>query len=144
MRKRKMLRSRCSNSTCRRQFRHADPSAKTCSPACKQAVYRARRKEAAELEAARQEAERAEKYRQILIAVKRRDAERQAAEREVVDDLDHPPEDDPPPEPVPLRRRRKRVHPWYCLCGCKREPETREIVIQMKPHYQMTPLHRGR
>ncbi len=151
MRKRKVLRRRCSNSTCRRQFRHADPSAKTCSPACKQAVYRARRKEQEEQEAARQEFERKVKYQQILLELRRREAERQAAEREAaqeaVDDLDHPPADDPP-------RRRPRpqscVHGACGICvGCLRrrrghEPEPSKIVIIMRPHYKMTPLPRGR
>ena len=152
MGKRKDKRNRCANTRCGRQFRHADPRAKTCSPACRSVASRARQKEKAEIEAARQEAEREallkQQREQWLLAIERREAqreaeeraareaerqaaERQAAEREV--------EDDPPRK----RRRRKRVHSLHCLCGCRREPEKREIVIQMKPHYKMTPLHRG-
>ena len=134
-----MLRSRCSNPTCGRQFRHADPSAKTCSPACKQAAYRARRKEAAELEAERQEFERTVKYKRILLEVRRREAERQAAareaEQEAVDDLDHPPEPAPP-------RRRKRKRSIGGLGWADEPAEPRKLVITVRPHYQMTPLHR--
>ena len=145
MRKRKMLRSRCSNSTCRRQFRHADPSAKTCSPACKQSVYRARRKEAAEREAERQEFERTVKYKQMLLEVRRREAERQAAERQAADD-DRP---DEPPSDAGAARPRRPVSCVHGACGiCVRcltrrsgEPEPRKIEINMRPHYRTASLN---
>lgn len=122
---RKKLIHRCINPPCGRQFRHASPLAKTCSSACKQAVYRARRKEAAELEAARQEFERTVKYQRILLEVRRREAERQAAERQAAQEA----EDDQPPEPTPPpRRKRKRPHFEFCTCGCRREPEPSKVV----------------
>ena len=80
MTKRKTLRSRCASDTCGRQFRHADPSAATCSPACRQRVSRISRK------AEQEKREHAEKYERMAAAVGKRDAleeaERQAAERE--------------------------------------------------------------
>ena len=148
MSKRKVHRSRCINPTCGKQFRHADPSAKTCSSACRQAVCRARRKEEAELEAARQEAEQVAKWERIKLEVRRQHAERQAAAREAeqgaVDDLDHP--------PLPPRRKPKRKLCLSGFCGiCDRclrpfayETEPQKIKIIMRPHYPMTPLNRGR
>ena len=128
------------------------PSAKTCSPACRQAVYRARRKAAAELEAARQDAERVAKWERMLIEARRRTAKRKAAARQAEreaeeDDLDSP--DQLPPESRPRRRKPRR-----CLfkCGiCERclgrsptETVTAKIVITVPTRFPGTPLNRGR
>ena len=78
MTKRKTLRSRCASDTCGRQFRHADPSAATCSPACRQRVCRIRQK-------AKKEAVRSEKYARFFATAQKEQAiakaEQEAAER---------------------------------------------------------------
>ena len=78
MTKRKTRRSRCASDTCGKQFRHADPNAATCSPACRQRVSRINRK--AEQERVRTAAA----YQWIALRRKRQDeakAEQDAAER---------------------------------------------------------------
>ena len=78
MTKRKTRRSRCASDTCGKQFRHADPSAATCSPACRQRESRKERK-------AKQERERREKYQRMAAVFLKRTAlakaEQDAAER---------------------------------------------------------------
>ena len=80
MTKRKTRRSRCASDTCGKQFRHADPNAATCSPACRQRVSRISRK------AKQEKREHDEKYERMAAAVGKQmalaEAERQAAERE--------------------------------------------------------------
>ena len=50
MNKPKRLRRRCAAEDCRKVFRHVDQRAAFCSLACKQRVYRARKKAAAQVE----------------------------------------------------------------------------------------------
>ena len=60
MNKPKRLRRRCAAEDCRKVFRHADQRAAFCSLACKQRVYRARKKAAAQVAQEQVEAERHE------------------------------------------------------------------------------------
>ena len=143
MTKRKTLRSRCASDTCGRQFRHADPSAATCSPACRQRVCRIRRK-------AKQERERWEMVVRLRAARRKEqalaEAERQAAERErqaaarqaEEERRRSQPQPKPAPEPDPRGEGRMIGGLWTST-----EPE-QTITITMKPHYHPTPLYRRR
>ena len=143
MKKRKTRRSRCASDTCRTQFRHADPSAETCSSACRQRVYRIRRKAKEE---ATQERERTEKYARFLAAVRQRDAnehvERQAAERERFAAARQAEEEERPSQPKPKRN----PYPTVGIGGLGNPaPEPQVITISLKPkRAPMTPLYRGR
>ena len=95
MTKRKTRRSRCASDTCGKQFRHADPNAATCSPACRQRVSRINRK--AEQERVRTAAA----YQWIALRRKRQDeakAEQDAAERSAT--ARHVEEGSPPSQPA--------------------------------------------
>ena len=143
MKKRKTRRSRCASDTCGRQFRHADPSAATCSPACRQRVCRISRK-------AKQEREHREKYQRIAAALLKRTAlakaERQAAERERQAAARQAEEErrrsQPQPQPAPEPDDRGR---GYMLGGMwvSTEPE-QTITITMKAPVRPTPLSRRR
>ena len=95
MTKRKTRRSRCASDTCGKQFRHADPSAATCSPACRQRESRKERK-------AKQERERREKYQRMAAVFLKRTAlakaEQDAAERSAT--ARHVEEGSPPSQPA--------------------------------------------
>ena len=139
MKKRKTLRSRCSNEFYKKQFRHADPAAEFCSSPCRQAVYRIRHK-------AKKEAARSEEYERILAAVrKRREAERQGAERERsapepsernVEEQRRPSE---PAEAAP--RHLPGYIPAY---GVVDDPPPRGLAITRPRRPPLTPLGRGR
>ena len=141
MKNRKTRRSRCASETCGRQFRHADPSAATCSPACRQRVCRISRK-------AKQEREHREKYQRIAAALLKRTAlakaERQAAERErqaaarqaEEERRRSQPQPQPAPEPDDRGRGRMLGGMWMST-----EPE-RTITITMPDRAPMTPLGR--
>ena len=144
MKNRKTRRSRCASDTCGKQFRHADPSAATCSPACRQRVFRIRRK------AKQEERERSEKYERMTAAVRKQaalaEAERQAAERERQAAARQAEEErrrsQPQPQPAPEPDDRGR---GYMLGGLwmSTEPE-RTITISMDPPVRPTPLYRRR
>ena len=97
MKNRKTRRSRCASDTCGKQFRHADPSAATCSPACRQRVFRIRRK-------AKQKRERWETVERAAAALLKRrtllEAEGQGAETERSATARHVEEGSPPSEPA--------------------------------------------
>ena len=137
MKKRKTRRSRCASDTCGKQFRHADPSAATCSPACRQRVFRIRRK------AKQEERERSEKYERMTAAVRKQaalaEAERQAAARQAEEERRR---SQPQPQPAPEPDDRGR---GYMLGGLwmSTEPE-RTITISMDPPVRPTPLYRRR
>ena len=143
MTKRKTRRSRCASDTCGKQFRHADPSAATCSPACRQRVFRIRRK-------AKQERERRELYVLFMAARRKQqalaEAEQQAAERELQAAARQAEEErrrsQPQPQPTPEPDDRGR---GYMLGGLwmSTEPE-RTITISMDPPVRPTPLYRRR
>ena len=80
MRKTKTLRRRCASESCRKVFRHADPAAKVCSPACRQRVYRVRRKAAEEAEQQRVQAELRDRAATLLARMKARQREQPAPE----------------------------------------------------------------
>ena len=137
MKNRKTRRSRCASDTCGKQFRHADPSAATCSPACRQRVFRIRRK------AKQEERERSEKYERMTAAVRKQaalaEAERQAAARQAEEERRR---SQPQPQPAPEPDDRGR---GYMLGGLwmSTEPE-RTITISMDPPVRPTPLYRRR
>ena len=137
MKNRKTRRSRCASDTCGKQFRHADPSAATCSPACRQRVFRIRRK------AKQEERERSEKYERMTAAVRKQaalaEAERQAAARQAEEERRR---SQPQPQPALEPDDRGR---GYMLGGLwmSTEPE-RTITISMDPPVRPTPLYRRR
>ena len=143
MKNQKTRRSRCASETCGRQFRHADPSAATCSPACRQRVSRINRK-------AKQERERRDKYQRIAAAFLKRtalaEAERQAAEREryaaarQAEEERRRSQPQPQPAPAPDPRGEGRM-----IGGLWTSTEPKQtITITMKPHYHPSSLNRGR
>ena len=141
MKNRKTRRSRCASETCGRQFRHADPSAATCSPACRQRVCRIRRK-------AKQESDRRETYVRMAAALLKQQAlakaeqqaaerERQAAARQAEEERRRSqPQPKPAPEPDDRGRGRMLGGMWMST-----EPE-RTITITMPDRAPMTPLGR--
>ena len=137
MKKRKIYRMQCVNETCRKRFRHADPRARTCSQACRKAVSRARRK-------AREDAERAETYKQLLQIVRskkgQQEAEGQGAAAEHparVDRPEHSQPASPPPPPAPRRKRRRNIGGL----GSLDDPQPVErIAIPLPKRAPMTPL----
>ena len=143
MKNRKTRRSRCASDTCGRQFRHADPSAATCSPACRQRVCRIRRK-------AKQERERREMFARFMAARRKQQAlakaeqqaaerERQAAARQAEEERwRSQPQPKPAPEPDDRGRGRMLGGMWLST-----EPE-RTITITMDPPVRPTPLYRRR
>ena len=143
MTKRKTRRSRCASDTCGRQFRHADPSAATCSPACRQRVCRKKRK-------AKQERERREKYQRIAAVVLKRTAlakaEQDAAERErhaaarQAEEERRRSQPQPKPAPVPDDRG-----PGFMLGGLWTSTAPKQtLTITTKAPYHPTPLYRRR
>ena len=143
MKNRKTRRSRCASDTCGRQFRHADPSAATCSPACRQRVCRIRRK-------AKQERERRERYVRFMAAFRKQQAlaqaeqqaaerERQAAARQAEEERRRSqPQPKPAPEPDDRGRGMMLGGMWMST-----EPE-RTITITMDPPVRPTPLYKRR
>ena len=143
MTKRKTLRSRCASDTCGRQFRHADPSAATCSPACRQRESRKERKE-------KQQRELRERYLRIAAVVRKRqaiaEAERQAAERERHAAARQAEEErrrsQPQPQPAPVPDDRGQ---GFMLGGLWTSTEPKlTITIPMKAPFHPTPLNRRR
>ena len=143
MTKRKTRRSRCASDTCGKQFRHADPNAATCSPACRQRVSRISRK------AKQEKRERAEKYERMAAVGKQMalaEAERQAAERERQAAARQAEEErrrsQPQPKPAPEPDDRRG---WVGIGGLGPYEEEKQIItIPREPSYIPTPLGRGR
>ena len=120
--KTKTLRSRCA--ACGKQFRHADPVARACSPACRQRLYRQRLKAREQVEQERIEAERREQVRAL--------AERMMA-KQASEATPEPSEPRHPPEPAPAPRR--RYHHVAPL-----PPSDQEVIIRMPKRFPMTPI----
>ena len=144
MTKRKTRRSRCASDTCGKQFRHADPNAATCSPACRQRVSRISRK------AKQEKREHDEKYERMAAAVGKQmalaEAERQAAERERHAATRQAEEErrrsQPQPKPAPKPDDRRG---WVGIGGLgPYEEPVQTITIPTKPSYIPTPIWRGR
>ena len=144
MTKRKTRRSRCASDTCGKQFRHADPNAATCSPACRQRVSRISRK------AKQEKRERAEKYERMAAVGKQMalaEAERQAAEQERQAAARQAEEErrrsQPQPKPAPEPDDRGRG--WVGIGGLgPLEEPVQTITISTKPPLTPSPLYRRR
>ena len=126
----KNLRRRCASESCRKVFRHADPAARVCSPACRQRVYRVRRKAAEEAEQQRVQAERRDQVATLLARMKARPREQPAPE----------PSEPAASEPAPQPRRGYLPTTRMGLMDDTPRPIT--IVIPRRP--PITPLNRGR
>lgn len=136
MGKRKRRRSRCVNEACGKQFRHSNPSAKTCSDTCRQRVSRTRRK-------AREDADREERWKRIranaLAQLREREAERLAVQAVGQARRAAAIAEQKEPEPTPRPRKRKRkvggLGPLY-------DPPPVTIVIRTPRQAPMTPLNK--
>ena len=134
MKKTKTLRRRCENEACRKLYRHADPRAAFCSQACKQRVYRARKKAAAQVAQEQVGAELHGKYARMYARMVEQTAER---ERQVESNRQSAPAPRPttatPPPAPPASRYDYPI---------ERDPGTRVILIPngRKMGRNMTPL----
>ena len=126
----KRHRSRCAAEDCRKLYRHADPRSQTCSDACKQRVYRARKKAAALFAEEQLEAERQDKWDRVRASMQA------AARRERQVESNRQPAPAPAPAPShttapPARTRYTHFQPL--------EPPAQTIYIK-KPRPPMTPI----
>ena len=127
MKKTKTLRRRCENEACRKLYRHADPRAAFCSQACKQRVYRARKKAAAQVAQEQNEA----KLSAMAAAMMEETAER---ERQVLANRQPAPAPRTPAAPPP-----PAPEPWPYTHFQPLEPPAQTVIIRYRPPY-MTPL----
>ena len=127
MKKTKTLRRRCENEACRKLYRHADPRAAFCSQACKQRVYRARKKAAAQAEQEQGEAKLHGKYAHML---------EQSAERERQVEAER----QPPPAPRPRAAPSPPAStPWPYTHISRPEPTPQTVTIRYRKPY-VTPI----
>ena len=136
MNKPKRLRRRCASEDCRKLYRHADPRAAFCSQACKQRVYRARKKAAAQVAQEQLEAERQAKASAMSVRMVEQAAER---ERQVESNRQPAPAPRPttaPPPPTPT--------PWPYTHIQPLEPKKQTVTIKVPNRFPGTPLRRGR
>ena len=138
MRKTKTLRRRCASESCRKVFRHADPAAKVCSPACRQRVYRVRRKAAEEAEQQRVQAELRDRAATLLARMKARQREQPVPEPSERNGATHR----RPSEPAAAAPQPRRGHIPNRLGLMDDTP--RPITIRIPRRPPITPLNRGR
>ena len=127
MNKPKRLRRRCAAEDCRKVFRHVDQRAAFCSLACKQRVYRARKKAADQVE---QEQNQAKADRRAAAMIEQT-AER---ERQVLANRQSAPA--PRPRTAP---RTPAPTPWPYTHISRPEPKPQTVLIRYRPP-NMTPL----
>ena len=127
MNKPKRLRRRCAAEDCRKVFRHVDQRAAFCSLACKQRVYRARKKAAAQVEQEQNQA----KLSAMAAAMMEQTAER---ERQALANRQPAPAPRTPAAPPP-----PAPEPWPYTHFQPLEPPAQTVIIRYRPPY-MTPL----